>query len=171
MNVASPAPNRRWFRYCLWTFGALSGFALLILGLGQVALTFWALTGTSRGPVDDRDQWPQPLVKLLAKAASEDIEVEPVTVYLVQDFTEHYYFCRVAASPELVALMSSEWELQPVSQADVDRFRNKWPTEWQEVDFDGPQRCLANKGHKSESYIVIVDEAKQVAYVFYYFNF
>jgi len=170
LGIEVPFPNRRWFRFVPWVLGALIGIALLTLGL-LFPFLLVQIANNPRGPIDDRGQWPQPLLELLANAATEDIQVEPVKVFMIQDFLEKYYFCRMAASPELVALISSKWDLKPGSQVDVDRFKSKWPTDWEAGDFSDQERCLANRGHKSDNYIVLVDEAKQNAYVFYYFNF
>jgi hypothetical protein len=164
----TPAPKRRWLRYSLRTLFVLTGMMALILGL--LVAVRQALVGP-RGPVEDRAQWPGPLQHLLVQASEAQINVEPVRVYCIHDFIDRYYFWRMDASPELVALMVSEWGLRPGTQSDVDRFWQCWPSHWETPNGHGPQKCLANWGNKSDNFIVMVDGSSAVVHVYYWWNF
>ena len=92
---------------------------IVALFLGCVVAVRQMFSGGPRGPVEERAEWPQPLQDLLLQASGAQIDIEPVRVYRIQDFTERYYFWRMKASPQLIALMVSEWELRPGTQTDV----------------------------------------------------
>jgi hypothetical protein len=165
----TPAANRRWFRYALWATFVLAGIVVLILGFVVVVLL--AFPEGPRGPVEDRAEWPKPLQDLLAKASGCQIDAEPVRIYCIQDFTERYYYWRMNASPQLIALMVSEWKLRPGTQTDVDRFWKRWPSDWETANTQGDQKCLANAGKPSDNFVVIVDGSRPFVYGFYWFNF
>ena len=107
---------------------------------------------------------------MLVQASDAEINVEPVRVYCVNDFTERSYYWRMDASPQLIALMVSEWGLRPGTQSDLDRFWRQWPSDWETLN-KGRQKCLANSGHKSDNFIVMVDGSRPVVHGYYCFKF
>jgi hypothetical protein len=161
--------NRRWLVYAplVMVVVLLVGFAGLYL---FAVLAFSA--GSSRGLIEDRAEWPEPIRDLLAQAARKQIDVEPVQMYRVIDFTEKQYYWTMRSSPELIASMVSKWELKPGTQDELDRFwRLDWPREFEVGDKHGRQTFLGNYQKPSGNFIVITDESKPVLYGYYYFNF
>lgn len=94
--------NRRWFRYAplAVVVALLVGFA----GFYFVARHAFS-AGSSRGLVENRAEWPEPIRDVLAQAARKQIDPEPVQMYRVIDFTEKTYYWSMRSSPELIALM------------------------------------------------------------------
>jgi hypothetical protein len=66
--------------------------------------------------------------------------------------------------------MVSKWGLQPGAQTDIEHFWRRWPSDWETANTRGGQKCLANFGHPSDNSIVMIDGARPVVYVYYYFN-
>jgi hypothetical protein len=102
------------------------GYAVMI-----VMFTRALSAGSSRGSIEDRAEWPEPVRDLLAQASRAQIDVEPVRVYRIVDFTEKFYYWRMRSSPELIALMESEWQLKPGTQAELNAFLRGWPNGWE----------------------------------------
>jgi hypothetical protein len=165
----NPPSKRQWLNYL-----PLAVLVTLLVGFaGIYLLTVWGFSvGSSRGLVEDRGEWPEPIRDLLAQAARKQIDVEPVQMYRIIDFTEKTYYWTMRSSPELVAMMVSKWELKPGTQDELDRFwRLGWPTEFEVGDKHGRQTFLGNYQKPSDNFIVITDESKPVLYGYYYFNF
>jgi hypothetical protein len=164
-NAAAVTHNRPG-TYSLRTLFIVTAVIALILGLivaAQRALE------PNRGPVEDRNEWPAPLYKVLAAVGSADLDIEPVRVYRIQSFMDRHYYWKLRGSPELIQLMVSQWGLRPGTSNDVSHFWNRWPDDWETVDRNGRLSWLANYGNKSDNYIVMIDG--DVVYVYYYFNF
>ena len=92
-------------------------------------------------------------------------------VYRAEHFTKDYYWWRINASPQLIALMVREWKLRPGTQDHVDRFWQHWPSDWEPVNSQGGKKCLENSVKPSDNFVVIVDESRPVGYVSYWFIF
>src|SRR4029079_5246062 len=110
------APALPWFRFSLRTLLVLTGIVALMLGAIIGARKIFE---SPRGPVNDRAEWPQPLQDLLNQASFSQINVEPVQVYCIHDFTERYHYWRLTASPSLTAWMTNAWGLRAGTQTDV----------------------------------------------------
>ena len=171
-DMISTSPKQSSSRYV--------GLAIVLMVVAALALTvtFFLFVrhsfsaGSSRGPVEDRSEWPEPVLDLLAKAARAHIDVEPVRVFRIVDFTEKSYYWRMQSSPELIALMISEWQLKPGTEDELDRFwRLSWPDEWEEGARQEGQKFFANYQKPSDNFIVIVNESELVLYGYYCFNF
>jgi hypothetical protein len=165
----NPASKGHWLKYLplavlVGLFVGLAGFFFFVLH------SFSA--GSSRGPVEDRAEWPEPLRAVLAKASLAKINVEPVRVFRIVDFTEKMYYWRMRSSPELITLMINEWQLKPGTKDELDRFwRLSWPSEWEVGARHGRETFLGNYQQPSDNFIVIANESEPVLYGYYYFNF
>jgi hypothetical protein len=166
MNQAS---NRHWLKY--WPL-AVVVFLLLGFAVFYLFVVWQFSAGSSRGLIQDRAEWPKPILDLLDQAARKQIDAEPVQMYRIIDFTEKMYYWRMRSSPELIALMVSKWQLTPGTQDELDRFlRLSWPNEFDVGEKHGRQTFLGNYQKPSDNFIVIADESGHVLYGYYYFNF
>lgn len=163
--------QRNWHRYLYLAVLSIIGICfVLFAGLAVLSLLAFSTNG-SRGPLEDRTQWPEPIQNLLAKAFREHIDVEPVAMYRTVDFTEKVYCWRMKSSPELIDLMTREWKLKPGTPAEVENFWGEWPHGWENGAKQNGQRLLGNYAKPSDNFIVIASDSQPVVYGYYYFNF
>jgi hypothetical protein len=118
---------------------------------------------SSHGPMNDRAEWPPEMKRLLADAARAGISVEPVRVYYAQNPDQHSFYWRMRASPQLIALMTSRWQLEPGSQSSIDYFWYRWPSDWESPNGHGRQEILVGEPPEWKA-SVLIDDSQQDLY-------
>ena len=133
------------------------------------------------GPVESREDWPDPLKKLIDER-QEDIAIDTIKVYqLCQGFDPEFVF-RIDAPIDLRDYVVEKWELTQVPSPRLISVFNgrsqisgvatpEWwkPSSVPDIKYYVCPRTLA--GEKSDRFQVAYSESTRVLYVHYWFNF
>jgi hypothetical protein len=121
--------------------------------------------------IADRDEWLEPLKELLAEAAAEHIDVEPVEYFHPTTTWDPSFVARMKASDELLALVTQKWRLGPAAAYDVERLWRDIPPEWAKPDLSAQRVYYAMHISKADNFIVMVDESAGLLYAWFWFDF
>jgi hypothetical protein len=133
---------------------------------------FDAVVAGNNGPVTSTQDWPRPLKELAASAQEKNIDLNDVRVYCIAKGMIVEYVWRMRSSPELFALVQSEFDLYPdtipAATFAADGATLDWW--WKPTEGTSPQFFLgrrSNIAEEGDKFIVLNDEQRQFIYVYY----
>lgn len=142
---------------------------------------FHAILVGKTGPVQSRDDWPEPLRAILADAKDGDLDERAIQVYcLCQGFDPEFVW-RMDAATGLLEHLEQRWKLGQVSHPNWAVLKGHsnlsgvaTPTWWSPKDdgqttfFVCPQTLAGEKGDR---FLVAFDKRRNLIFVHYWFNF
>jgi hypothetical protein len=142
---------------------------------------FDAILVGKTGPVQSRDDWPEPLKVVLADAHEADLDERAIQVYCLCHGMDLEFVWRMDAAPGLLEHLEQQWKLARVSHPNWAILKGHsnlsgvaTPQWWSPKDdretmfFVCPQTLAREKGDR---FLVAFDPRRDVIFVHYWFNF
>lgn len=147
----------------------LVGYVLLMRAMER---RFDAFFTGDNGPVERREEWPEPLARLASSAEASNIKLQDLQVYCVANGFTIEYVWRLRSTPGLFDLISQEYGLEDYVPTESGRFRpqDHLPDWWTPQEHAKTHYYAGNPGGVGDQFVVFHDELNQALFVHYYHN-